>query len=199
MPNNKRGFGGIKFYAYADANGDAYDTIVLYDIPTSGADLPVGGVWRSGSTLKIVAPSGTELLTNAGFEAATITGWTVNSVTATLSTAADTFVEGVKSLRCVFPDSDDYVHRSVSLTAGQRYICSAWVKVTAGLAVLEVKNITSGLVMFRVVSDAIGEWIELEEEFTAPTTGSYHVRLACSVDGTDAYFDDTSLQAVVTT
>ena len=200
MPNNRRGFGGEEYLFGEDANGVYYESIRIHNWPTSPDMVPIGAMWRSGTTLKVVAPSDTELLGNPGFESGT-TSWTVDgSITTVTSTTADTFKEGAQSLKITFPSTGDYVRQSVSLTAGKRYYCACWVMPTSGVAMLSIKNATTGQIMNMAVTADLNEWALLEIEFIAATTASHQIRLGNSiVSGTVAYFDDVKLREVLTT
>jgi hypothetical protein len=195
MPNNKRGFGGVRFLSFQGSDGEWYETIQLYDVPTSSTDLPVGGVWRDGNVLKIVDREGTELLTNPGFEDATIFPWGKHSVTATLWTQEDDVVEGLKSVSCIFTLSTDVITQDVVLVVGKRYVVSGWIRATVGIASLFVTDDTSQAIKGFGTVDS-DEWEEVQFEFIASHTG-HVVRLGCLSDGTQAYFDDISIQEIL--
>lgn len=201
MPNNRRGFGGVEYIFGEDASENYWESFRANHWPTDPTVVPVGGLWRSGTTMKVVAPSDTELLSNAGFEAGTLTSWTVDgSITTLLSTTVDTFVEGAQSLKATFPSTGDYVRQSVSLTAGKRYVLSCAVQVVSGIAMISVKNATTGAIMGIETVDQVGEWRDIWFDFVAATTASHQIRLGNSiVTGTVAYFDDVRLREVLMT
>lgn len=201
MPNNRRGFGGEEYLFGEDENGVYWESIRIHNWPTSPDLVPVGALWRSGTGLKVVAPSDTELLSNPGFEAGTLTGWTVDgSITTLLSTTVDTFKEGAQSLKATFPSVGDYVRQSVSLTSGKRYVFSCWAYPTAGVVMVSVKNATSGQIMNVASTADLNEWAYLEFEFVAASTASHHVRLGNTIiSNTVAYFDDVKLREVLIT
>lgn len=201
MPRNRWGFGGEEYIVGEDSNGNYWESFRANHWPTDPTVVPVGGLWRSGTVMHVVAPSDTELLANAGFEAGTLTSWTVDgSITTLLSTTVDTFVEGAQSLKATFPSTGDYVRQSVSLTAGKRYVLSCAVKIVSGVAMLSVKNATSGQIMGMETIAETGEWFYVWFDFVAATTASHQIRLGNSiVTGTVAYFDDVRLREVLMT
>lgn len=201
MPNNRRGFGGVEYIYGEDANENYWESMRANHWPTDPTAVPVGGLWRDGTSMKVVAPSDTELLSNPGFNASTLTNWTVGgSITASLSTYADTFVEGTKSLYASFPNTGEYVYQAVNLTAGKRYVVSCAVYLASGQATLSVKNATTDQIMGMEIVTETDEWHNVWFDFVASTTTSYQIRLGNSITaGNVIYFDDVRLREVLMT
>lgn len=195
MPNNRRGYGGVKSYAWTAANGEAYDTLVLYDIPDEIDNVPIGGLWKDGNTIKIVGPDGTELLTNGAFETGSLSPWTTSSATWSSISSAGNYTEGAKSMQVYLTGALGCIIQSVTLTVGHRYILSANVKPTVGIARIDVKNVSSGLIEKMETADDLGQWSELSIDFVAAAT-SYQIRIGGIETTATAYFDEVSLQEV---
>jgi hypothetical protein len=104
MPNNRRGFGGVKYVYYEDSSGNYSESFQSEGWPTVAADVPVGGLYRSGNDLKVVAATGANLLTsNAGFELGNTTGWTIPAgITNTINSVASLVAEGPNRSMCLF-------------------------------------------------------------------------------------------------
>lgn len=195
MPNNRRGYGGVKSYAWTAANGEAYDTLVLYDIPDEIDNVPIGGLWKDGNVIKIVGPDGSELLTNGAFETGSLSPWVASSSTWSSITSAGNFTEGSKSIQVYLTADLGYIRQRVTLTSGHRYVLSANVKPTAGIAAIYVVNVATGAIEKIETADILSEWAELDIDFVAATT-SYDIMLGGVKSTATAYFDEVSLQEV---
>jgi hypothetical protein len=200
MPNNRRGFGGIEYLAYENANGEYFETFKFLNPPRSGDELPVGGIYVDASgNVKMVQASATNLLANGGFESG-MTGWTISgSVSASINTDPAYCAEGAQSLNALFPSSGNRISRTVALTVGKRYQVSGKVWPIVGVAHIRINETVSDKVIgFEAVTTdpANPGFANLSFEFVAAVTG-YTFAFGVYKANDSAYYDDLAVREII--
>jgi hypothetical protein len=169
-------------------------------------DLPVlsGGTLLTSWTRRLNAGA-SEILLNPGFETALTGPWTAEVGSPAIDgTVAHT---GSSSLKLTVASDSHKVRQDVTLTAGTLYTISYWHKESTtgrtgalqvmksdGSTFLQADGTWGANTTIRPANSTT--WAKYSLEFTAPSSGTYYIRLQAYDGGTyNIWYDDVSLLA----
>lgn len=194
MPNNNRGLrGGIKVVNYQE-DLENYLTLALYDAPTDGNNLPLGGLYIGDEGFVKAVYADDNVILNGDFTAV-LDNWYVPA-------SVDTDIEynndfEVDQLTAVFNDHTEGIGQSITLNGYSRYLVSANVEVTSGCVIMKAYKNGGGYEVFGQVATVQDESDSIEFEFYTEGETSFVLQLLGTYDGTVAIFDSISVEQLI--